>query len=427
MPSIALSHDLYKLTENIAASVAVFEYSQLGGYRILVCNQRFLAMIGQESSAQSNLLGAGIELPQYATALFIENLSTVSNTGDPLEFEQAFEVNNQTVWWRLSLKSMIENCINSQIMVTAIDITEKILLEKKLKTSNARFSSVIEAAYDGIITMGQDQNIMLFNAAAESIFGYSKAEIIGKSITILMPEKHREKHHSYVQLFSNSTLSSRNMMDRSLIYACRKDGTEFPCEITISKIIVNSQPEFTAIIRDISERTKLLHELEHAATTDSLTGLHNRRYLEKEVARILTVTQRYNRSLSVLFLDLDNFKNINDQYGHDVGDDVLRIFSKALSDAFRECDTTARFGGEEFICLLPETDINAAFDIADRFRKIVESLSISKPSHLQFTVSIGISTYEEGDNQDSLFRRCDEAVYTAKAAGKNNCKIYQEK
>ena len=114
-----------------------------------------------------------------------------------------------------------------------------------------------------------------------------------------MPEKHRGKHHSYVQLFANSPVSSRDMMERSLIYACRKDGTEFPCEITISKIIVNSRPEFTAIIRDISERAKLLHELEYAATTDSLTGLYNRRYLEKEVEKSLMSTQRYNKIMRI--------------------------------------------------------------------------------------------------------------------------------
>ena len=427
MPTIDFPLNLRQLTANISASVAVFEYSKLTGYRILICNQRFLAMIGKESTIQDNPFGEGVKLPSYATSLFNEKLSKSIETAEALEFEQVFKLGNQSFWWRLSLKPIIKDNVVNQIMVTAIDITEKVMLEKALQISHSRFSSVIEAAYDGIVTIDKDQNIILFNSAAESMFDYNKAEVIGKPLTILMPEKHRGKHNSYVQLFANSPLSSRDMTERSLIYSRRKDGTEFPCEITISKIIVNSRPEFTAIIRDISERAKLLNELEHAAITDSLTGLYNRRYLEQEVAKSLITTARYNRSLSVLFLDLDDFKKINDQYGHDVGDEVLRVFSKTLLDSFRECDTVARFGGEEFICLLPETDINAAFDIADRCRKIVESLSISKPNHVKFTVSIGISTYEAGDNQDTLFHRCDQAVYAAKAAGKNNCKVYQEK
>ena len=426
MPALQSLHDLRELTENISASVAVFEYSQSKAYKIVVCNKRFLVMIGKASTELTHEFGAGVELPRYATGLFNESLNKVAETGEPLEFEQAFDVQKQTFWWRLSLKPLIENDCVRRIMVTAIDITEKINLEKKLKTSNSRFCSVIEAAYDGIVTIGQDQNIMLFNSAAEVIFGYQKEDIIGKPLTILMPEKHRVNHMNYVNMFSNSPLSSRDMMERSLIYARKQDGSEFPCEITISKIRVEGQPEYTAIIRDVSERTKLLHELEYAATTDTLTGLHNRRYLETATKNALKLIQRYSRPLSVLFLDLDDFKKINDKYGHDIGDDVLRLFSKTLADSFRECDTVARFGGEEFICLLPETDIDLAFDIAERFRETVESLSLTEPELIKFTVSIGLSVYQEGDDKNTLFRRCDEAVYTAKAAGKNNCKIYKK-
>lgn len=157
------------------------------------------------------------------------------------------------------------------------------------------------------------------------------------------------------------------------------------------------------------------------AVTDSLTGLYNRRYLD---AHLLSAVQRAETSgkpVCILLFDIDHFKAINDAYGHDAGDDVLRTFADRLRAGVRGVDLLARYGGEEFVLVMPETDASFAASVAERLRSEVEQVMFTTAlgASIHVTVSVGIAQWQRGDVPERLFRRADQALYAAKRAGRN--------
>jgi diguanylate cyclase (GGDEF)-like protein/PAS domain S-box-containing protein len=414
--------ELQDLTDVIAASVAIVENNSDHGYMLVAYNKRFAQMLG--INAANGGLGVTLNscIPRYVYSNFEQQLTQVFDRGEPQDFEQPLDSSSITRWWRISLKPMIEpSGITQRVLITGIDISDSVALEMDLDISNSRFSSVIDAAYDGIITMDQNQRINLFNAAAEGIFGYTQNEVLGEPITMLMAEIVGDKHLDYINQFKRSPMKTREMMERSVIYGLRKNGTEFPAEITISKIDVIGEMEYTAIVRDVSERTRLLDELERSATTDPLTGLKNRACLTDKMDELITVNKRYGHTFSIILIDLDHFKQINDSHGHDVGDEVLKRFAQRVLPLFREVDLLARYGGEEFVGLLPDTQLEGAAELAERLRKTIEDRKIdaNDQGDVKFTVSIGVAQFGVNDDARTIFKRSDGALYRAKEAGRN--------
>lgn len=175
-------------------------------------------------------------------------------------------------------------------------------------------------------------------------------------------------------------------------------------------------------IQDVTERKELQWKLEEEARTDSLTGCTNRRYFLELAARELSRARRHTSGLSLLMLDLDHFKNVNDSYGHPVGDLVLQKLVQICEQTLREEDLVARFGGEEFVVLLPETGSVEALDIAERLRRAIADAEVplEEVPPLRFTASIGVATLTQGDfDIGAIISRADEALYEAKAAGRN--------
>lgn len=189
-----------------------------------------------------------------------------------------------------------------------------------------------------------------------------------------------------------------------------------------------NKPELAARVKNhlmlryaFNELKIALNEMERLAKTDGLTGLLNRRSLleiaEQEFAR----AQRYNRSLSVLILDIDHFKRINDTYGHPIGDVVIQTVASILNETLREADSVGRYGGEEFVVVLPETTLEQASEVAERIRDQVAKKLISNDfRNLQVTISIGISALKtETHTIDEMLQRADKALYQAKSNGRN--------
>ena len=158
-----------------------------------------------------------------------------------------------------------------------------------------------------------------------------------------------------------------------------------------------------------------------STTTDELTGLRSKRFLNDELARELSRARRYNRQLSLLMIDVDNFKSVNDQHGHQMGDVTLRVIAQTIVGCLRGVDTAARFGGEEVVVLLPESRIEEAATVAERVRTAVAARVVTfRDVSLQVTVSIGCASHNHADIHDSaLFERADQLMYAAKEAGRN--------
>jgi diguanylate cyclase (GGDEF)-like protein len=190
----------------------------------------------------------------------------------------------------------------------------------------------------------------------------------------------------------------------------------------LSKVNAMMHQEIQERQKSAQELQKYANQLEYLARTDELTQAFNRRHFLQELEKEVDRSKRYKRPLSVLVLDLDYFKDVNDTYGHASGDAVLQTLSAACSSILRTEDVFARMGGEEFGILFPETGSEEAVQVAERIRKLVEHLKVTAENGatIRFTASLGVtSLQEDGQSLESLLQRADRALYAAKEAGRN--------
>jgi len=178
---------------------------------------------------------------------------------------------------------------------------------------------------------------------------------------------------------------------------------------------------WTGILLDITQRMEAEEKVRTMAITDGLTGINNRqefsRLLDKEIERAI----RYNTPLTLVMYDLDHFKLVNDRFGHDTGDDVLRTVVKLTNDNIRSTDFHGRWGGEEFLIVCPDTASEAATAISNKLRTIIAAARLSK--QLQLTMSFGIATLQPGETAEQLLHRADDALYRAKRNGRNRLEV----
>lgn len=180
--------------------------------------------------------------------------------------------------------------------------------------------------------------------------------------------------------------------------------------------------------QDINERKLLESELMRQAYLDPLTGLFNRRHLLAQGDVELSRATRNSSALSVLMLDIDFFKEVNDKYGHQAGDSILQALGNIFQNTLRKINVIARLGGEEFAIILPATDTNTAVSVAERLRKLIADMAVTIPTGLSIkvTVSIGVATLDNQDiNIDTILGRADKALYEAKKTGRNKVCVHQ--
>ena len=180
-------------------------------------------------------------------------------------------------------------------------------------------------------------------------------------------------------------------------------------------------------LTDISEANKRLADI---SLTDELTGLPNRRYLNRRLREELAMAKRFKSPLSCIILDLDHFKQINDTLGHQAGDAVLQSLAKVLCVGKREYDVIGRYGGEEFLVLLPQVDAQGAITVAERLREKVEEIDLAAISSrpVRLTISLGVATFNgEAISEEDLIRRADDSLYRAKAEGRNCSRVWHGK
>lgn len=414
---------LQQFVDGISSSVAVIASATDRGFPIKACNANFIEMVGRP-----RLIGAGqayVEtlFPTYARRELIAKIEQCFATLEPVELEQAYDFSDKTYWWRLSLKPFRVDDIEegrNQVLLSGIDITAKMRLQKDLEVSTSRFRLVVDAAYDAIVSIDHEHRIVLFNRSAEILFGYSREEILGQSIEILIPEANRAKHKTHVDRFALSPIQSRQMEERNRVYGVRRDGSVVPLQIAISKINNGGLIEFTAIVRDISEQVRLTELLEEQAATDELTGLPNRRQLGAFVEGL----DYSRRSYAALLVDVDHFKSINDRFGHDVGDEVLRSLAAAFRSVATPDQLLARIGGEEFVFVLEGASLEQALRFAEGVRAMVQTLTVPPIDGHALTVSIGIAvTGSQRAEFSAVLKTADDALYRAKENGRNRVEV----
>lgn len=295
-------------------------------------------------------------------------------------------------------------------------VEERQRAEEALRESEARFRAVAQTAVEAIISMDSHGRMMFWNHGADDIFGYDEADVLGRPFTMLIDPSYHEKHDPPLSFF---TVHGEARMDRGIeSLGLRRDGTRVPIELSLSNWETVAGVFYTVIVRDISERKEYEEKLARMAHTDALTGTFNRHYLTGLLEREFQRAKRYNHPIGFLMIDVNRFKQINDQYGHHTGDEVLIAISHELLGTLRESDIVVRYGGDEFLVILPET--NGEIEIAKE--RIIQAMAASERLDglvdFPVTLSIGCAHWDPQDPRtiDRILNDADEEMYKAKRA-----------
>ena len=283
---------------------------------------------------------------------------------------------------------------------------------------------------DGSIPVGRvifikDMSPVLKNALVTPVllFGYTLILVVTLSSTIFFLFDRIVKDISMLRevayKFKELDFSDIDKLSGALRKEKRRDELFY-----LKRAVLTMAQELEALITQLKSEKDKLEEL---AYTDPLTGLSNRRFFLEEMKRVIETARRYREPLSIMMLDVDNFKRINDEYGHDVGDMILKQLAEVIRKNTRSSDIAARFGGEEFIVALPKTDERGALMVAERIRQEFKKSKVQVDGkEIGTTVSIGIASFEEGYDLDRLIKEADEALYEAKRTGKDKVVIRRE-
>ncbi len=519
---------------------------------LLEVNQAYANMMGYTREELVGMHISQISVGNNTSALVMATIQKVVNQGH-LSFEtQHRRKDGGIVYFDASITFMEKA---KSIFCFLRNITERKLAEQELQDQHARVNSLIDAAMDAIVSIDEDQNIIIFNHGAEQMFGYRSADIIGQHIGLLIPSKFRNTHIKHVDTFGKTGITTRTMNQPGQTYGLRANGEEFPFEASISRVRVAGRAIYTAILRDTTLRKQAETELRIAATAfesqegmlitdangvilrvnkaftettgytseeavgktprllksgrhdsdfyremwetinrtgswqgevwdrrknsevypkwltisavkgengavthyvgshvdmterkaaeeevknlafyDPLTRLPNRRLLLDRLDHALASSARSGREGALMFIDLDNFKTLNDTLGHDIGDLLLKHVAQRLESCVRDGDTVARMGGDEFVVMLEDLSKDS-LEAAAQTESIGEKIlvTLNQPYQLathecHSTPSIGATLFTNHPlGVDVLFKQADIAMYQSKKAGRNTLRFFDPK
>jgi diguanylate cyclase (GGDEF)-like protein/PAS domain S-box-containing protein len=295
--------------------------------------------------------------------------------------------------------------------------------------SAAFYRALVDQMNDGVYFVDRRRRITYWSRGAERLTGYSAAEVMGQSCKDALLNHVTE---SGVELCGSGCPLKATMQDGRCrdahVFMHHANGHRQPVWVRAAPL--NSNGKIVGAIEVFSDDSAVagmqaqMNELTQQALTDTLTGLGNRRYLERQLDARVNEWQRYETPFGLLMADVDLFKQVNDIHGHDIGDQVLAMVARTLAFGLRTSEVAARYGGEEFVVLVPQTTPDGLTQVADRLRMLVETsrLPVARDS-ISVTVSIGATLVTPSDNADTVLRRADNALYTAKNEGRNRVHI----
>ena len=307
---------------------------------------------------------------------------------------------------------------------TALFISESERVTRTIKTSEHMFRNLMESAYDGIAMVNNQGKLESVNERLIIMTGYTRAELIGNQVELLIPKRFTN-HVKFRDKYLRKPYTRAMGVGIELCLKC-KNGVEFPVEISLNPVKIDERIIVSILIHDITKKKQMEEEFRYLACHDPLTGLYSRNKMELKINNEIHRAARYKHTLSIFMLDIDHFKDVNDTYGHDVGDVVLKSVAEEIKNSIRTTDYASRYGGEEFIIILPETVTIKAEELAERLRcKIADfHFTTNNDIDIKLTVSIGIATFpNHAKTTHALLKAADTAMYAAKEAGRNQVQV----
>lgn len=282
------------------------------------------------------------------------------------------------------------------------------ILENKLTINNLTFLNIVSKSPDGILLINYQKKVLFSNHAAIQLFNRNITDFLEKPIDLDID----------LQKISQDTDVEIKILDES--------GNFKFADVSFSKTEWNYEPCFLIIFKDITKHKKNEKILKHKSEHDHLTGLPNRSLFEKRIYEDIQINKNKQSCMAIFYIDVDNFKDVNDNFGHHKGDELLKIVSKTLTESIRKDDTVARLGGDEFAIIInhlksPEHAEIIAKNILNNLNKVSRSLG----SGICISISVGIAIYPRlGRTPAQLIRNADKAMYVAKKSGKSQYKVY---
>lgn len=402
--AMVFGHLVEHMLNGIAYCRMVYENDLPTDFIFLYTNRAFHKQtgLGDVTGRRASDVFSGITESDRA---LIETYGRVARGGQPETFEIFVEA--VALWFSISVYSP-----QPDHFVAVFDvITER----KRAQTVAEQYRAVIHASLDGFWITDTTGRILDTNPAMCRISGYSREELLHLNIRDFEADETPEEiaaHTREMQENGHVQFEARHR---------RKDGVIINVEVSVL-FVPELEERFFAFVRDITERKRLESELTRRAHLDYLTGVSSRGHFMEQVELELSRAQRYAKDLSILMMDLDFFKQVNDSHGHKAGDTVLKKLAEVCRHALRDVDIIGRVGGEEFAILLPETEKQEAVEVAERLRAAIGSARVPMEQGLplRFTVSIGVASMAtRDDNVDVLLSLADKALYEAKNSGRN--------
>ena len=283
-----------------------------------------------------------------------------------------------------------------------------------MEIGDGLFKDLLDNLQYGVCRVDKDKRILYWNKAAEKLTGYKDRDVLGKKFSFC-----KGKFCPVTNAISDG------MKHKSDVFLRMKKGGRVPVSVQVNPSLDSYENVTGAIVSLINNQSKMalvkkVKQLERSSSFDFLTKLHNRRLIERELYKRLDEVHRYGKNFGVVFIDIDHFKKINDAYGHDVGDVVLKMVAKKLYVNLRPFDFLGRWGGEEFLAIVTNVNKTQLRIIANRFRTMVEQSSIfTGEAIVKVTISVGATLARSDENVISLIKRVDRLLYKSKNTGRN--------
>ena len=322
--------------------------------------------------------------------------------------------------------SVIETSSGTLAMAFVRDVTARHESEARVRRSEARFRALLDSAPDAAVIADADGVVVLVNGQTEHLFGFSRDELVGQPVEVLLPEQYRRAHVGHRERYLREP-TARAMGAGLELFGRRKDGTEFPVDISLSGLETAEGLVSMAFIRDVTSRKETEDALTYQAMHDALTGLPNRALLVDRLDQALQRARRTGSMLGVLFLDVDHFKVVNDGRGHAAGDQLLVALARRLTSVVRPSDTVARFGGDEFVVMCEDlSGEDEAVRLSERVIGCIEEPLELEGLELSVTVSLGVAVAGSEATAESLLRDADTAMYRAKETGRGHVEKFDQ-
>ncbi len=333
-------------------------------------------------------------------------------SGQP--YVQPYESFSYLLPYNFAIPALVMGFIGMVLMTMQRILAASRANAEQARQNALRFERLLNVSSAGVAVL-KDGRLSDANQHLEALTGCTREQLLGLAFEELFPKRSR----SMLSMLLHNADGSLVDVDVK-----RGDGSSFPAEVRVVPLDEEGPGDVVIELRDITHRRAMEEELKRLATVDPLTGALNRRSFNSLFERIMKRAERYESALCLAVLDLDHFKIVNDVQGHQAGDDALRQFSQMCLREARATDVFARFGGEEFVLVMPDTEIEGARIILQRLLDSASRLSMwGARGAFSFQASAGVAQFQKGDTLDALMQRADRALYMAKDKGRNRVEV----